>query len=356
VPKRGAHALETRGGEVERVMIDRRVPVSVLTGYLGAGKTTLLNRILSEQHGRRVAVIVNEFGEVGIDEKLVVRTDEHVVEMNNGCICCTVRDDLITAVGELISGPRSFERIIIETTGLADPAPVIQSFFVAEALARGTRLDAIITLVDAFHVGLHWDAEEVKEQIAFADVILLNKIDLVPEAELEALTERLRALTPLARIHRSLRGAVPLELLLDVGAFDLARALSIDPELLRDTTHEHDASVGSVCLERPGALSERALSRWLAGLVQAKGADLFRMKGILNVDDARRRFVLQGVHMLLDGRPGAPWQPGEERVNQLVFIGRNLDRRELERGFEGCFNAEVKTPPPERERAREATP
>jgi G3E family GTPase len=177
----------------------------------------------------------------------------------------------------------------------------------------------------------------VKEQIAFADVLLLNKIDLVPEAALEALTARIREMNPLARIHRCARGELPLELLLDVGAFDLARALSIDPELLRDATHEHDPSVGSVCLERRGALGERALNRWLYGLVQARGVDLFRMKGILNVEDARRRFVLQGVHMLVDGRPGAPWRDGEERLNQLVFIGRNLDRRELERGFEACL-------------------
>ena len=318
-------------------MIERRVPVSVLTGYLGAGKTTLLNRILSEQHGQRVAVIVNEFGELGIDDKLVVRTDETVVEMNNGCICCTVRGDLIRAVGELLAMPRSFDRIIIETTGLADPAPVIQSFFVDEALARGARLDAIITLVDSFHVGQHWDAEEVKEQIAFADVLLLNKIDLVPEAALSALTERIREMNPLARVHRCVRGELPLALLLDVGAFDLGRALSIDPELLRDAAHEHDPSVGSVCLEQRGGLSERALNRWLYGLVQARGVDLFRMKGILNVEHARRRFVLQGVHMLLDGRPGAPWRDGEERVSQLVFIGRNLDRRELQRGFEACL-------------------
>lgn len=318
-------------------MIERRVPVSVLTGYLGAGKTTLLNRILSEQHGRQVAVIVNEFGELGIDEKLVLHTDETVVEMNNGCICCTVRDDLIRAVGELLSMPRSFERIIIETTGLADPAPVIQSFFVAEALARGARLDAIITVVDTFHVAQHWDAEEVKEQIAFADVLLLNKIDLTPAAALDALTARIREMNPLAHIHRCVRGELPLARLLDVGAFDLARALSIDPELLRDATHEHDPSVGSVCLEQHGALGERALNRWIYELVQSRGVDLFRMKGILNVENARRRFVLQGVHMLVDGRPGAPWREGEARVSQLVFIGRNLDRGELERGFEACL-------------------
>jgi G3E family GTPase len=318
-------------------MAPRTIPVSVLTGYLGAGKTTLLNRILTERHAQRVAVIVNEFGEIGIDQKLVVRTDECVVEMNNGCICCTVRSDLISALRTLLATPERFDRILIETTGLADPAPVIQSFFMDEELARGTRLDAIITVVDAYHVRQHWGAEEVREQVAFADVLLLNKLDLVSEEEVVALEAQVRQLSPLARIHRCVQSAAPLDALLDVAAFDLGRALKLDPQLLVDTTHEHDTEIGSVSLERRGALNERALNRWLYDLVQAKGADLFRFKGILNVEDARRRFVLQGVHMLIDGRPGAPWKDGEDRLSQLVFIGKNLDPRALERGFATCF-------------------
>ena len=320
-------------------MASRTTPVSVLTGYLGAGKTTLLNRILTEQHGQRVAVIINEFGEIGIDHQLVTTTEECIVEMNNGCICCTVRGDLIAAIGRILQDPRPFDRILIETTGLADPAPVIQSFFMDPELARATRLDAIITVVDALHVTQHWDAEEVVEQIAFADVILLNKLDLVSTENAAQVEARIRKLNPLARLYGSIQSRVGLGAILDLGAFDLSRALSIDPQLLVDSAHEHDASVGSVSLKRRGSVNEKALNRWLFQLAQARGADLYRMKGILNVGNARRRFVLQGVHMLLDGRPGAPWGLDEPRESHLVFIGRNLDREELERSFEACFES-----------------
>jgi G3E family GTPase len=320
-------------------MASRPTPVSVLTGYLGAGKTTLLNRILTEQHGQRIAVIINEFGEIGIDHQLVTTTEECILEMNNGCICCTVRGDLIAAIGRILQDGRPWDRILIETTGLADPAPVIQSFFMDPELARATRLDAIITVVDALHVTQHWDAEEVVEQIAFADVILLNKLDLVLTEKAAQVEARIRKLNPLARLYGSTQSRVPLEAILDLGAFDLSRALSVDPQLLVDSTHEHDASVGSVSLKRRGSVNEMALNRWLFQLVQARGADLYRMKGILNVGNARRRFVLQGVHMLLDGRPGAPWGPDEPRECHLVFIGRNLVREELERGFDACFES-----------------
>jgi G3E family GTPase len=313
------------------------IPVSVLTGFLGAGKTTLLNRVLSEQHGRRVAVLINEFGEIGIDPELVIRSDEHVVEMNNGCICCSVRGDLIAAIRRLLDEPEPFERILIETTGLADPAPVIQSFFVDEALRRGTRLDAIVTVVDALHIEQHWGTEEAIEQVAFADVLVLNKLDVAAPEAVRRVEARLRSLNPLARLHRSVQSDVPLAAILDVAAFDLSRALAIDPELLVDSAHEHDASVGSVSLSRKGSVDERALNKWLYELVRDRGPDLYRLKGILNVGDARRRFVLQGVHMLLDGRPGLAWRPDEERVSRLVFIGKNLDRDALTRAFEACF-------------------
>jgi G3E family GTPase len=318
-------------------MLEQRIPVTVLTGFLGAGKTTLLNRILSEQHGLRLAVIVNEFGEVGIDHQLVVTTRDELVEMNNGCICCTVRTDLIEAISRITAHDTKLDHILIETTGLADPAPVIQSFFLDDRLRQKVALDAIVTVVDARHIALHWETEEAREQIAFADVLLLNKLDLVSEPELFALEQRIRSMNPLAQLHRTRDCAVPLERVLGLGAFDLGRALSIDPQLLDDTTHEHDPSVGAVCLRREGTIDDRRLSRWLMQLGQERGADLYRLKGILNVNDERRRFVVHGVHMLLEGRPGLPWRAGEPRLNQLVLIGRALDRTALERAFDACF-------------------
>jgi G3E family GTPase len=321
---------------------ETRVPVTILTGYLGAGKTTLLNRILSEQHGLRIAVIVNEFGELGIDHQLIVATDESIVEMSNGCLCCTVRADLIGALGRILAQGRAWDRVIIETTGLADPGPVIQSFLLDAVLKRTTELDAIVTVVDAKHIAAHFAAPEAEEQIAFADVIVLNKLDLVNPDELEQVERRIRMSNPLARLHRASHCELPIASVLGLSAFDLSRVLRVDPALLDDVPHEHDSSVEAVCLNLPGTIDDRRLNRWLLELVAQRGPDLFRLKGILNVNDERRRFVVQGVHMLLDGRPGLPWQHGEERMNQLVFIGRRLDRAELERGFRDCFKAPLR--------------
>lgn len=314
-----------------------KMPVTVLTGYLGAGKTTLLNRILTVQHGQKIAVIVNEFGEVGIDHQLVEGADEEILEMNNGCICCTVRGDLIRLVGKLLERREQFDHLLIETTGLADPAPVIQSFFMDEVMQTQTALDAIVTVVDAKHVWEHWDSSEVQEQIAFADVILLNKADLVTPEILKTLEQRVRGMNAIAKIHTTHNCDVDLKAVLGVKAFDLKQALSIDPQFLEEAAHEHDESVFSVAIMEPGTVSSDKLNRWLYQLVQAQGANIFRMKEIMNVDDEERRFVFQGVHMTLDGRPGKPWKPDESRRNELVFIGRDLNEMALRDEFLTCL-------------------
>jgi G3E family GTPase len=321
------------------VSVNDKIPVTVLTGYLGAGKTTLLNRILSEQHGRKIAVIVNEFGEIGIDNQLVIGAEEEVFEMNNGCICCTVRGDLIRIIGDLMQRRGQFEHLLIETTGLADPAPVIQSFFVDEVMAKTTSLDAIITVVDAKHICNHWDSSEAQEQIAFADIVLLNKTDLVSAEILHDLQQRIRAINALCRIHHTDHCNIGLDAVLGVKAFDLQNALSIDPEFLNEDAHEHDESVFSIAINESGTVDSTQFNRWLYQLVQDQGPDIFRVKGILDMDAEDRRFVFQGVHMTLDGRPGKPWKADEIRKNELVFIGRNLDETRLRAGFRTCLLA-----------------
>jgi G3E family GTPase len=338
------------------------VPVTVLTGFLGAGKTTVLNRILTEQHGKKYAVIVNEFGEIGIDNDLIVDADEEVFEMNNGCVCCTVRGDLIRIIEGLMKRKGGFDAILVETTGLAKPAPVAQTFFVDADVRAKTKLDAIVTVVDAKHVRSQLKtSEEAAEQIAFADVILLNKTDLVSKEELAAIERQIRQVNATARVHKMQRGDVALDKIMGLGAFDLDRVTEIDPHFLpdhdcddacahHDHHHDHDhhghdhdkhdhvaaSGISSVSLSTDKLINPEKLLPWLNDLTQARGPDILRLKGIMAFPDEPKRFVVQGVHMIVEGDTQRDWKDGEKRVSRLVFIGRNLDRAELETAFEAC--------------------
>ncbi|EAQ36271.1 Cobalamin synthesis protein, CobW [Nitrobacter sp. Nb-311A] len=343
-----------------------KIPVTVLTGYLGAGKTTLLNRILSEEHGRKYAVIVNEFGEIGIDNDLVVGADEEVFEMNNGCICCTVRGDLMRILADLMKRNGKFDAIIVETTGLADPAPVAQTFFVDENVGKKTKLDAVVTVTDAKWLNDRLkDAPEAKNQIAFADVILINKTDLVSSDELSEIEARIRGINPYAKLHRTQRAQIALNEILERNAFDLDRILDIEPSFLEGKDHDHDhghhhhdhdhdhdhkhaddhgklkhyhdEEMQSISLKTDKPLDADKFFPWVEDLVQKEGPNILRSKGILSFKDEDRRFVFQGVHMILDGDHQRPWKADEKRQSRIVFIGRNLPEQMIAEGFESCI-------------------
>ena len=315
------------------------IPVTVLTGFLGAGKTTLLNRILTEQHGLMLAVIENEFGEIGVDHQLVISGEEELFEMNNGCICCTVRGDLIRIIEGLMKRKEKFDGILVETTGLADPGPVAQTFFSDDDVKAKTRLDAIVTVVDAKHfLGQLEQGSEAVQQIAFADVIVLNKLDLVGADDLAKVEAKIKSINPYARIHKTEKSKVDLDAILDKGAFDLNRILVFEPDFLEHGhDHNHEEEVKSLSITSDRAVDPDKFQKWMGALLQIKGGDIFRSKGILAIDGAPKRYVYQGVHMMMDAGWGTPWKAGEKRASKLVFIGRDLDGDNLKRGFEDCL-------------------
>jgi len=322
---------------------DSMVPVTILTGFLGAGKTTLLNRILKESHGHRIAVIENEFGEAGVDNEILLQDrEEQIVEMNNGCICCTVRGDLVRILGELKAkrdaGALGFDRVIIETTGMADPGPVAQTFFMDEAIGGYYLLDSIITVVDAKHAEKQLDEfTEAQEQVGFADRILLSKTDLVSEPEVESLKHRLARINPRAPVRRVHFGETPIAEILDIRGFNLNAILELEPGFLDEDHHEHDDAVHSFVFRTERPFDGVKLEEFLSGMIQVYGPDMLRYKGVLQLQDNPHRVVFQGVHMLMGGDLGKPWDPAERRESVLVFIGRNLPEDLFVQGLEQCL-------------------
>ncbi len=327
-----------------------RIPVTIVTGFLGSGKTTFLNRILQENHGEKIAVIINEFGEVGIDNKLIIGSDEQIIEMNNGCLCCTVRGDLIEVLNKLTIGRQlglegaqyNFSRVLIETTGLAEPAPIIQTFLADPMIQNFYEIDAVVTLVDAFHLQKELDENhEAEEQIAFADVLVINKIDLVTEEERSVVEKKLRSLNPRAKIILSKHSNVSFKDVLGVRAFDIHSTLQINPDFLKEHVHHHDSEVKAIAFREKKSLDFDKAIYWIGTRIKQKGNDLMRYKGILNIQGEDKRIVFQGVYTFFETKSERLWEKNEERISEVVLIGRNLDRGFFEEGFKKCISTDI---------------
>jgi len=349
--KSKSKSKNTKKADKDKKEKNVRAPVTVLTGFLGSGKTTLLNYILNQQHGKRIAVIENEYGEVGVDDELVdkkILGKEEIIEMKNGCICCTVRGDLVKILTDLIKKREKFDYVLIETTGLADPAPVAQTFFVDPKIAENYYLDAIITLVDAKHFEMHLDEiksegveNEAREQIAFADKILLNKIDLVDRTYLDHLHKRIKAINSHVEIIETKNSIVDLDKILEIKSFDLNEILKLEPDFLSDKEHQHDQTISSVGIQFEGDINRFKLEQWITEILYTKGNDLFRYKGILSIKGDDRKYIFQGIHMLFMDTPYHIWGIDEKRQNKLCFIGRNLDRKIIEDGIQSCIETGI---------------
>lgn len=326
-----------------------KASVIILTGFLGSGKTTLLNRILTTEHGRRVAVIVNEFGAVGIDHHLLLSSNQEVVQMNNGCICCTVRGDLVRSFFQLLDHRDKFDTVVIETTGLAEPAPVAQSIYSDERIRSQLTLAGVVTVVDAKYISTRLEeSAEACEQIAFADLIVLNKTDLSTPEKLDETEQQIAQLNKLAPIERARNSDIDLSRIFNLGNIDFGRKLEGHADHDRDHDghdhhhhghhhHNHLQNIQTICIERAGEIDGLKVSVWFRSVIGEMGDKLLRMKGILNLKGDNDQFLLQGVHWDVEGRPGRRWELDEARVNRLVFIGRNLNPDQITRGFETCF-------------------
>lgn len=319
-------------------MYTKKIPVTIIGGFLGAGKTTLVNHLVAQASGERIGIVVNEYGEVGIDGELIVHDREALIEIRNGCICCTVRTDLVTAIGRLLdAGAGIIDRLVIETSGLADPAPVLQTFLADADLRNRVTLESVVTVVDACHLARQVSDPTAREQIAFADLLVLNKCGLADTAALPALEAALRRFNPAATLVRADHAALDASIVFGQPRFSLPALLDIEPAILdEEHDHEHDPSVSSCAVVSDTPLDGTRFNRWIAGLVQDRGADLMRMKAVLYFDGEARRYFFHGVHMLVDARPGPRWAEGEPRGSRMVWIGRGLDPATLRAGFLQC--------------------